>query len=235
MKYCIFHTSHCGSTLLATLLKNNIKTYSEPYWSCDPYGILDQTKPLCHKDNTLIKYPSYTSFISNMIPDKKVFIFRDLQDHLEKITSKEGVMNQHLSYHYKVIRLRNIFPNIEPKNDLQKLAFIWAHIMFDINNSQNVLPINANDLFLHPKDTVNKVTKFFNIDPVKNFDPLKFYVKKDFLQKDEPLNEIIPSEKLPYNIKDGYIKSTKYSEIKEWCYLLFDPKKLEIQYLPQPS
>ena len=234
MKYSIFHTSQCGSTLLATLLKNSIKTYSEPKWATHPHTVL-KTKSLYHEDNTLIKYPSYTSFISNMIPDKKVFIFRDLQDHLEKITSKERAMNRHLSYHYKIYRERNIFPDIETKTDLQKLAFIWAHTIFDINNSQNVLFLNANDLFLYPRETVNKVTKFFNIDPVEDLDPLSFYVKKDFLSQNESLDKIIPSEKIPYNIKDGYIKSTKYSEIKEWCYLLFDPKKLEIQYLPQPS
>ena len=50
MKYSIFHTSQCGSTFLATLLKNNKKTYAEPPWS----GRTDMKDILSAEDNTLV-------------------------------------------------------------------------------------------------------------------------------------------------------------------------------------
>ena len=92
MKYSIFHTSNCGSTLLATLLRNSIETYSEPTWidkiylqktdeflgeyNYEKWDDIVKRKKLFHKDNTLVKYPSYASFLSNMVSGKKIFLYR---------------------------------------------------------------------------------------------------------------------------------------------------------------
>ena len=213
MRYSIFHTSHCGSTLLATLLKDQIKTYSEPPWSCK----VDMMNILSAEDETLVKYPSFASLASRILPGKKVFIFRKLKDHLEKISSKPAAMKKHLLFHYPFCKnVRNLFPNTAAENDLKKLAFVWAHIYLDAYYSQNVLFVEANDFFINPIITINKVTDFFNFHPVKDLEPLSFYVKKDFLQKEKNLDEIKPKEKLPYNIKDGIINSTNFSDIEEW-------------------
>ena len=239
MKYSIFHTSNCGSTLLATLLRNNIKTFSEPTWidkiylqkpdeffkeyNHSKWDNLVKRKKLYHEDNTLVKYPSCASFLSNIVSGKKIFLYRDLRDHIEKINSieKYSTKFRRLTYHYEIFKLRNLFPHINPENDRQKLAYVWAHHMFDISKSQNVLFLKSNDFFLHPKDTVNKVTKFFGIDSVKDFDQLSFHVKKDFLRKDEPLDEINTSHKIPFKVKRGYIKSTRWYKLEEWCYSNF--------------
>ena len=239
MKYSIFHTSNCGSTLLATLLRNNIKPFSEPTWidkiylqkpdeffkeyNHSKWDDIVKRKKLYHEDNTLVKYPSYASFLSKVVSGKKIFLYRDLRDHIEKINSieKYSTKFRRLTYHYEIFKLRNLFPHINPENDRQKLAYVWAHHMFDISKSQNVLFLKSNDFFLHPKDTVNKVTKFFGIDSVKDFDPLSFHVKKDFLRKDEPLDEINTSHKIPFKVKRGYIKSTRWYKLEEWCYSNF--------------
>ena len=96
MKYSIFHTSQCGSTLLATLLKEKKITYSEPPWSCR----IDMLNILSAEDETIVKYPSFASLVCRILPGKKVFIFRGLNDHLEKITSKPSAMKKHLILHY---------------------------------------------------------------------------------------------------------------------------------------
>ena len=190
MKYSIFHTSNCGSTLLATLLRNSIETYSEPTWidkiylqktdeflgeyNYEKWDDIVKRKKLFHKDNTLVKYPSYASFLSNVVSGKKIFLYRDLRDHMEKITSQDkgNTLFRRISYHYEIFKLRNLYPDVKPKNDIQKMAFVWAHHLLDISKSQNVLFLKSNDFFLHPIEIVNKVTKFFDFTPVKNFDPL---------------------------------------------------------------
>ena len=240
MKYSIFHTSNCGSTLLATLLRNNIKTFSEPTWidsiylqkpneflkeyNYSKWDDIVKEKKLSHDDNTLIKYPSYASFLSNVVSGKKIFLYRDLRDHIEKITSfqKQSTMFRRLTYHYEIFKLRNLFPDVNPENHRQKLAFVWAHHMFDISKSKNVLFIKSNDFFLHPIEIVDKVTKFFDIDSVKDFDPLSFHVKKDFLRKDDPLDKINVSYKRPFKVKRGCINSTRWYKLEEWCYTNFD-------------
>ena len=240
MKYSIFHTSNCGSTLLATLLRNSIETYSEPTWidkiylqktdefleeyNYEKWDDIVKRKKLFHKDNTLVKYPSYASFLSNVVTGKKIFLYRDLRDHMEKITSQDkgNTLFRRISYHYEIFKLRNLYPDVKPKNDIQKMAFVWAHHLLDISKSQNVLFLKSNDFFLHPIEIVNKVTKFFDITPVKDFDPLSFHVKKDFLRRDEPLDEIIVSYRRPFKVKKGYVKSDRWFKLEDWCYENFD-------------
>ncbi len=212
MKYSIFHTSHCGSTLLATLLSESIETYSEPPWSQQ----IAMNSILSGQENTLVKYPSFTSLACRLIQGKKIFLYRDLQDHLEKITNKQEALNVHLSVHYPFQKARNLFPNLKANNDIEKLAFVWAQIYLDVYFSQNVLFLKANDLFTKPEESVQKVADFFQIKRIKNFEYTKFYVKADYLNKEEVLNNIKLKKKIPYNIQDGYIKTEKFSEIKDW-------------------
>ena len=63
---------------------------------------------------------------------------------------------------------------------------------------------------------MNKVTNFFNIKPVENYDPIKFYVKKDFNCTDNILSEIEAKDQIEFDIKMGYINSNNFSDIEEW-------------------
>ena len=121
-------------------------------------------------------------------------------------------MKQHLSFHYNFFKnIRNLFPDLVVDSDLKKLAFVWANIYLDVHHSPNVLFINANDLFLDSVVTLEKITNFFDMDPVKDLEPLNFYVKNDFLATEKALNNINPIEKIPFNVKEGYIKSNRFS------------------------
>ena len=76
------------------------------------------------EDETIVKYPSFTSLACRILPGKKVFIFRGLNDHLEKITSKPSAMKKHLSLHYPFSKsVRKLFPKVLTDNDLKKFAF----------------------------------------------------------------------------------------------------------------
>lgn len=90
MKYSIFHTSHCGSTLLACMLSNSVDTITEPKWSHDIRELPDMNDKIKvvnqnHKDNLLVKYSSLCTDIAPNLEGKKVFLFRNILDHLIKL------------------------------------------------------------------------------------------------------------------------------------------------------
>lgn len=89
MKYSILHTSHCGSTLLACLLSKSVPTLTEPKWShqiLDQVSILNKIKLLeNHKDGYLVKYPSMTYDVYPFLEGKKVFLYREVFDHMKKL------------------------------------------------------------------------------------------------------------------------------------------------------
>ena len=76
MKYSIFHTSHCGSTLLASLLSQVVTTYTEPEWTHSAVkDCLTKLPTHLHADETLVKYPSIFCPHILKVPGKKVFLF----------------------------------------------------------------------------------------------------------------------------------------------------------------
>ena len=214
MKYSIFHTSHCGSTLIATLLKDSIETFCEPSWT----GFQDCRYLMSHEDNKLVKYPSYASMASRVLKGKKVFLYRKLKDHLEKISRNKKFVDTNVNIYYPFCKKRNIFSNLNADSDLKKLAVVWLHRYLDAYYSQDVLFIDANNFFLDPKKTVKQITDFFEIKPIKNFEYLNFYVKNDFNIKDQALSSITPKsqDQIPYDFKSGYIRTEKFSDIEDW-------------------
>ena len=169
------------------------------------------------KDNTLVKYPSYSSMACRILSGKIIFIYRKLKDHLQKITSSKTLLERNISEYYPFCKnKRNLFPNFNLDNDFKKIAFVWLHRYLDAYYSQDVLKVDANDFFLNPKRVVKKVTDFFEIKPVENFDCLNFYVKKDFNTTDKKLSSIDPKFKVPYDSKSGYIDSSRFNDIEEW-------------------
>jgi len=169
------------------------------------------------KENTLVKYPSFQSMACRVLPGKKIFLFRRLKDHLEKITSKKHHAERHVNEYYTYCRdMRNLFPDIKVDNDLKKIAFVWAHRYLDAYFSQDVIKINANNFFMEPERIVNQVTQFFQIKPVKNFNAVNYYVKPDYNATEDILSEIDPDEKYKFNIKDGYINSNNFTDIESW-------------------
>ena len=123
MKYSIFHTSYCGSTLLACLLSKSIPTLTEPNWvhkALDIHDIEEKIKFINnrHKENTLVKY---TSLICDVMPDikgKKVFLYRNFEDHLRKLAEK-------------------------PNFNIQKEAIFWSQRFLMATVSQDVLYLHT--------------------------------------------------------------------------------------------
>ena len=66
------------------------------------------------EDETIIKYQSFVSLGCRVLLTKKIFIFRRLKDHLEKIISKTSAMKNHLD--------TNLHPLFSPYCLLSKVA-----------------------------------------------------------------------------------------------------------------
>jgi hypothetical protein len=187
----IYHTSHCGSTLMATLLANSTVVYAEPSW----INNLIQNEKLIEEltDNTVIKFQSSLCHYSGYLSGKKVFLYRKLKHHLYKIKSSnytDSIISTKYEYHLN--HCHSSLKEYQFHSDLEKIAFMWLNNIQWINESSDVLWIETNSFLSNKKETIDVVCDYFEIDRVKNFDLSNFYVKSfGLLGKETPINETV--------------------------------------------
>jgi hypothetical protein len=162
MKYSIFHTSHCGSTLLACLLSKSIPTLTEPDWVHDivKIGSSEQRRKFAIKhapDNVLIKYSSLVNDVAPFIEGKTVLLYRDLDNHLRHFSK---------------------YPNV----DLKFEAGLWANKMASAVISNDIFLLETNAFLKDTERAAEAVCKFFEIE----YKPLDF--KIDFNVKEAGYN-----------------------------------------------
>jgi hypothetical protein len=165
--YSIFHTSHCGSTLLSALLSKSVPTLNEPLWSHtlkdleDPISAIEEL----HLEGTLVKYSSVYCRLMNQIEGKKVFLYRGLASHVKKLKDHPD----DIAFHFEAMKdhLNGRFHNINVEgSDTLKCAILWADRCFSAIDSKDVLSINADDLFEDPQRVAKKVCRFFEVEYV---------------------------------------------------------------------
>ena len=148
MKYSIFHTSRCGSTLLACLLSKSIPTLAEPSWTCQP---IDQFNfDSNHLNEHLVKYPSMAyQFIPN-IDSKIVFLYRNFEDHLNKLESVREI-------------------------NRQEEAFLWALRFSYATQAKDIIFVESNYFLNNQKQTCQLICDYFGIEykPIE----INFHVK----------------------------------------------------------
>lgn len=181
----IYHTSHCGSTLMATLLANSTTVYCEPPWTS---SLLNGDLEL---DNVTIKFGSGWCPFSNQLPGKKVFLYRKLKHHLFKIKSSQYI-DRIISTKYEH-HLKHIHPSLKEcqfTTDLEKIAFMWLNNVQWISDVDDVLWIEANSFFKNKKETMDKVCDYFDLDRVKNYELSNVYVKSfGLIGNEKSINE----------------------------------------------
>jgi hypothetical protein len=97
----IYHTSHCGSTLLAALLSIvNQETYSEPniFHSAIKNGVYELNLECFIDNSTIIKIPSGMCHSAIQYDVKKVFLYRSLEEHLVKVFNNPELSESYLNY-----------------------------------------------------------------------------------------------------------------------------------------
>jgi len=161
--YSIFHTSHCGSTLLACLLSKSVPTLTEPSWSHNIKfvdSIEDKVKLVeaNHKENTLVKYSSLVCDVAPYIAGKKVFLYREYQDHINKL---------------------------QPVDKEQEGLF-WCFRFANLIKAKDVLFVGSNYFLENQQKVAKEVCDWFDIEyvPIK----INFHVKQaGYNNRDEPI------------------------------------------------
>jgi hypothetical protein len=215
----IYHTSHCGSTLMATLLANSTVVYAEPSW----VNNLIQNDELIEEltDNTVIKFQSSLCHYSGHLSGKKVFLYRKLKHHLYKIKTSnytDNIVSTKYEYH-----LHHCHPSLKEyqfHTDLEKISFIWLNIIQWISETPDILWIETNSFLSNKKQTI---------------DLSNFYVKSfGLLGKETSINEaVIPhlGEVKTLYPSYGIVEDdlcTQYGDIKN----LISWVKLEMPFIP---
>ena len=160
MKYSIFHTSFCGSTLLACLLSKSINTLAEPSWACLPIDQVDFNKN--HIDGQLVKYPSMAYKLIPNIDSKIVFLYRNFDDHLNKLESVREI-------------------------NRQEEAFLWSLRFSYATQAKDIIFIESNYFLNNQKETCQLICDYFGIEykPIE----INFHVKDaGYLGKDTVIN-----------------------------------------------
>ena len=227
MKF-LFHTSHCGSTYLASLLSKSIPTFTEPYWS-DSLNILKNEK------NYLVKLPSRFCYFSVNLNNKKIFLYRNLKNHLQKVKNLDSQMVFNDFYMNINIMLRNLNYKSQkitfferPEKILDDIAYLWVDRVNWIIDSKNTLIIKTNDLFTDLEKNLKKISNFLEIEyvPVE----INFNVKKYGLNhQNKPLNIIENITRDRYNKDQNFLEYFFDEEIE----YISDKIKKKFSYLEE--
>jgi len=171
MKYSIFHTSHCGSTLLSCLLSKSLPTLTEPSWSHEAKSFLDLDEKVDfvkkhHQDNYLVKYPSTLTDVIPHMEGKKIFLYRNFEDHIRKMIA---------------IKIEGDYL-VQQDGVFWSQRFLWACV------SQDTIFMQSDFLFNNQQDAARIACEHFGVEyvPVEN---INFHVKeKGYNHQDEPIN-----------------------------------------------
>lgn len=192
----IYHTSHCGSTLLTALLSTvNQETYAEPSYLHEM--IIQRQYSLNFGDiehlPVLVKLPSGLCHTAVQTDVRKVFLYRPLGEHLVKVYNSNLLNETYLGYYYEYMmgakhpRLKDM----ELDSPLKKHIFMWVNRVLWLQESKNVLWVKAVDFFTEMKSTTTKICSFLGIPSVTNFSISTVDVKVAGLNHtDIPVNRV---------------------------------------------
>jgi len=219
----IYHTSHCGSTLLISLLKENIKAYSEPRWTHQVIAGKDNFFASINQYNDgIIKLPSGLCHFSSKIKGKKIFLYRKLKQHLFKILS--NYRTEYIDYYYSYFS-NNIHPSLKGiKFDTieKQNIFLWVNRIMWIFECENITWIESNQFLLNKQKTLDFICNYLEIDPINNIQISTIHVKSIGMNhNDIELSRIIP------NLNNSILVNSDYGIISdEVCYNNYTINKL---------
>lgn len=179
MNYHIFHTSHCGSTLLAALLSESLPVLTEPDWShkIHEHNNIDEIYEQLN-DEELIKYSSVYCYLAPHIEEKKVFLYRKLGAHLEKMCTKTEYLIDNLE-HANIVMGHNRHPRINYYNQMDYImnhAVLWVERYFWMKECNKTAWIETNYFLQNKQECCEVVCNFFGVK-YKPID-VSFHVKK---------------------------------------------------------
>lgn len=205
--YSIWHTSHCGSTYLATLLSKSIPTYAEPDWTF--------TDELKTDSEVLIKFPSSQNYKVTEVSGKKIFLYRTLYSDLMTLGQKpipELLVRNTINHAYSEKIKDNILNSIRHHH---MRACIWLNIVKYMNDAKDIIFVNSEDLFNNPQLVCKRICAFFGIKYISV--EANYNVKKaGFNRQNTPID--ISKAETKEEFVEPYLKynSTLYKWIDEY-------------------
>ena len=164
MKYSIFHTSHCGSTLLAVMLSKSVSTVTEPLWSHEIRRTENFSEKLKlvennHKEDLLVKYPSLCTEVAPFVEGKKIFLYRNFKSHMNKLAPDDWLYE----------------------------ANFWNQRFNNLINSKDVLFIDSDYFLKNQQSTCEEICSWFSI-VYKPLPDIDFHVKEaGYNHNDNPI------------------------------------------------
>lgn len=202
----IYHTSHCGSTLLISLLKESAISYAEPSWTHNVIQRGDNFFRFINEyDNGIIKLPSGLCNYAYQTEGKKIFLYRKLKQHLTKILYNYRI--NYIDYYYPYFR-KNIHPslkNIEFDTINKINIFLWANRIMWIFECKNIFWVESNEFFMNKQETLNNICDYLDIDRVTNFELANVNVKSIGMNHNNiDLNSINFDPNIAKNVDSDY-------------------------------
>ena len=222
MNGSILHTSHSGSTLLAYLLSPLAEVYSEPIWTHQMIREKRSPQEIYPTEGIIVKYPSGLCHLAPNIKGSKVFLYRNLGEHLLKI--RANVDSTYIDYYYDYFQLycHPFLKSTTPSTPLEKHAFLWAHRIL-WSQEKDVTYIKSVDFLSNPKLTLETVCDLFGVKKPDKFVLPAFNVKlAGYYHQDTPLSKVVPQPSPTVEPKEGIIppsvieNSVMVKEAREW-------------------
>lgn len=230
MKYSIFHTSHCGSTLLSALLSKSLLSYAEPNWSHKLCDVEDKLLYIeAHQPKgSIVKYASAYCSLMPKLKGKKIFIYNKLYHHLIKHASNQRGLEFQRSIMLQDLHTRSIKHTYPLGQTVAEKAYLWADKMFHAFDAEDTIFIDCEDLFKNKHYVLEKICAFLEITYVRT--NIDYHVKiAKLLHKDEPVD----LDKIFYI--DRIKKIEPYhpfnKELLDWCYESYGSKGLVSSFI----
>ena len=243
----IYHTSHCGSTLLTALLAQNNVAYAEPDFSAligNEKDIGYAIKETSYKN--IVDYLQYTPKFKNIIMKlttkanmtavfnkrKKVFLYNNLKRHIYKFIRQNRIDLYHPDYYYLYSNTTHPKLSYEfEKNHMgqehasQVSTYMWAHSMLWLLECKNVLWVNSEEFFFDRVKTVNMICDYLEVEKPHDYFPKNYVDKQKYFDKGLPMNHKEAYLNKQHNeITD--IETDHYDNVKEYAlkhYKLLEP------------
>jgi len=230
MSYSIFHTSHCGSTLLSALLSKSLPSYAEPNWSHNLCNVDDKLFYIeAHQPKgSIVKYSSaYCSLMPNL-KGKKIFIYNKLYHHLIKHASNQRGLEFQRSIMLKDLHDKSKRQAYPEGQIVAEKAYLWADRMFHAFDAQDTIFIDCEDLFKNKTYVLEKICAFLEIPYIHT--DIDYHVKAaGFLHKDLPINLDLVLKEDKFKKIEPYKEFNK--ELLEWCYETYGAKGLVSKFI----
>lgn len=241
----IYHTSHCGSTLLTALLSQSTAAFAEPQFkdlipNIDEVGytitdrnlqsFYDYIINVPRYKNTVVKLNSSLSFTSIYNSNKKIFLYNNLKRHMYKFINNEAINLYHPRYtdfltnhpHPKSHMSFELSDDRKLINLSQVSVFMWAHSMLWLLDSKNCLFINSEEFYFDREKTMQKICNWFEIDMPKSLHSNYYIDKKKYFDTSNIIKH------------DEAYTNHSYKEVKEFeTHAFEDVKGYATKYYPQ--